>query len=176
MKAIAIALGTVFRITAYRHAGISSFVLFLALYLMTLPASYTGGRIGPAALRFLDAKLTVLSVVMAALIALIIPLLVYLLRQGQRASKMSATGGLFVGILTPTLCCSPILPVTLSFLAAFFPSLIATFGWQLQGFIATHQTELFIAAILLLGLALYQNARRVSDGVASPVSADRHTD
>lgn len=169
MKSIATALSTVFRIGSYRTAGITSFVLFLALYLMTLPASYTGGRIGPAALRFLDAKLMVLSVVMAALIALIIPLLVYLLRQGQRANKASATGGLFVGILTPILCCSPILPVVLSFLAAFFPSLIAPFGWQLQGFIATHQTELFIAAILLLGVALYQNARRVNAGAACSV-------
>lgn len=176
MKAITIALGTVFRMTSYRRAGISSFVLFLALYLMTLPASYTGGRIGPAALRFLDAKLTVLSVVMAALVALIIPLVVYLLLQGQSASKASATGGLFVGVLTPILCCSPVLPVVLSSLAAFFPSLIATFGWQLQGFIATHQTELFIAAILLLGLALYQNARHVSEGAACHVSADRHAD
>lgn len=174
MKAIAIALGTVFRMTSYRRAGISIFVLFLALYLMTLPASYTGGRIGPSAMHFLDVKLTLLSLAMAVLVALVIPLVVYLLRRGRGASKTSATGGLAVGILTPVLCCSPVLPVALSFLAALFPSLIAAFGWQLQGFIATHQIELFGAAILLLGLALYQNARRVSEGAACHVSGDQH--
>lgn len=176
MRVIASALACVFRVPAYRVIGASSFVGFLALYLMTLPASYTGGRIGAVALRFLDAKLVALSIAMAALIALIIPLVAYLLKQGQGASKASATGGVLVGVLTPILCCSPLLPIALGLLAGIFPSLVGAFGWRLQGFIATYQTELFVAAILLLGLALYQNARRVSAGVTCRVPADRHVD
>ncbi len=39
--------------------------------------------------------------------------------------------------------------------------LIGPSAWALQGFIATHQTELFTIAILLLPFALWQNARRI---------------
>jgi fumarate reductase subunit D len=97
---------------------------------------------------------------------LIVPFAVYLFRQGLGASKASATGGVAVGLLTPILCCSPVLPIAISFVAGVFPSLVGSFGWGLQGFIATHQSELFLAAIVLLVLALYQNARRVQAGVA----------
>ncbi len=45
-------------------------------------------------------------------------------------------------------------------------ALVESFGWGLQGFIATHQSELFLAAIALLVFALYQNSRRVHAGVA----------
>ncbi len=170
MKTIVTALKTVFALRPYRLVGVISFALFLALYLVTLPASFTGGRIGFVALRFLDAKLTLLSVMLAALAALITPLIVYLLRQGQKTNKASATGGLIVGVLTPILCCSPILPIALGFVAGFLPSLVGTFGWRLQGFIATHQTELFFAAALLLVFALYQNAKRVAEGSRCRVS------
>jgi hypothetical protein len=58
-----------------------------------------------------------------------------------------------------------VLPIAISFVAGVFPSLVGSFGWGLQGFIATHQNELFLAAIVLLVFALYQNARRVQAGV-----------
>ena len=165
MKTIVAALKRVFALRPYRLVGAISFAGFLALYLITLPASFTGGRIGLVALRFLDAKLTLLSVLMAALAGLITSVIVYLLKQEQKTSKASATGGLIVGVLTPLLCCSPILPIALGFIASTLPSLVGTFGWGLQGFIATHQTELFLTAALLLVFALYQNAKRVVERV-----------
>ena len=91
-------------------------------------------------------------------------LLVHLVRQGQAAAKASAAGGLALGLLTPILCCSPLLPIALGSLALALPSLVGGWGWRLQGFIATHQYELFAAAALLLLWALYQNARRVVAG------------
>lgn len=166
MKSIVPAIKTVFALRPYALIGGISFVVFLIFYLFTLPSSFTGGRIGLMALRYLDLRLSVFSVVMAALMGLIVPFAVYLFRQGLGASKASATGGLAVGLLTPILCCSPVLPIAISFVAGVFPSLVGSFGWGLQGFIATHQSELFLAAIVLLVLALYQNARRVQAGVA----------
>ena len=171
MKEMLLGLRTAFASPRYRVLGIVTFGATLALYLMTLPSSFTGGRIGPSALRFLDAELVVFSVIMAALVAFLLPVMAYVIRQGQRASKTSATGGVIVGLMTPILCCSPALPIALGFVATFFPSLVNALGWQLQGFIATHQTELFTAASVLLLFALYQNARNAARGPACAVPA-----
>ncbi len=166
MKSMVTAIKTVFALRPYPLIGGISFAGFLAFYLLTLPSSFTGGRIGLAALRYLDLRLSLFSVVMAALMGLIVPFAVYLFRQGLGLSKASATGGVAVGLLTPILCCSPVLPIAISFVAGVFPSLVGSFGWGLQGFIATHQNELFLAAIALLIFALYQNAGRVQAGAA----------
>jgi hypothetical protein len=164
MKTIYAALRQVLAQRRYAVLALGSFLLFLLLYLMTLPASYTGGVIGPVALPFLDAMLIGFSLLMAALAGLLLPLIVYLLRQGRAASKSTAAGGMLVGLLTPLLCCSPLLPVGLGMVASVFPTMPALLGPRVQGFIANHQAELFTAASLFLLLALYQNARRVVTG------------
>ena len=155
------ALKTVFRSHGYQALGAASFALFLALYLMTLPSAYTGGRVGFIALQFLTVELAIWSVVMAALISIITAFIVFLVRQGTAVSKASTVGGVIGGVVGPVLCCSPALPITISFLAGIFPALIGPSAWALQGFIATHQTELFMIATLLLLFALWQNARRI---------------
>jgi len=153
-----------FATRGYRIFGVLSFAVSLLLYLMTLPASLTGGRIGFAAMRYLDAERVSFSILMAALLALLAPMLVFQLRRGQRSSKASAAGGVAVGVMTPVLCCSPLLPIALGFVATVFPSLVGAVGWQLQGFISTHQIELFSAASVLLAIAVYQNARSIARG------------
>ncbi len=50
-------------------------------------------------------------------------------------------------------------------MASLLPSFIGSSGPLFQGFIATHQTELFAFAILLLILALFQNAKKIVQGV-----------
>jgi len=165
LRAIKIVLGTRFY---YGMAGLS-FLVFLFIYLITLPASSTGGYISVSALKYLTPTLVAFSVVMAALVALLLPLIVYLIRQGRKSSKSSATGGLLVGILAPILCCSPILPITVGFIAGLLPTLGGTFGVNIQKFIATNQTELFLFASLLLAFALYQNAKKVVNGVLCEV-------
>ena len=172
MGTIVSALRTVLGLRPYRVLGVATFAVFLALYLMTLPSSFTGGRIGLIALRYLDVKLTIVSVIMAALVTLIVTFMVYLLRQGQHASKTSAAGGIAVGVLTPVLCCSPALPIALGFVAGIFPTLMGSFGWRIQGFIATHQMELFLFAVLLLALALYLNAKSVVRGASCAIPRD----
>ncbi len=169
MRTITSALKTVLHSKGNRWLALSAFAVLLAFYLMTLPAAYTGGRIGPAALQFLDVTMALFALVMASLTALLIPMMVYLMRNGRGASKSSAAGGVLVGVLTPVLCCSPLLPLALGALAALFPSVVTAFGWQLQGFIATHQNELLLAAVALLALALYQNSVRVVRGARCSV-------
>ncbi|GMR00503.1 MAG: hypothetical protein BMS9Abin18_1358 [Zetaproteobacteria bacterium] len=165
MNTIINAVRTVLGIRYYQWIAGIGFPVFLVLYLITLPASYTGGYSSFAALKYLTPTLVGFSVLMAALVALLIPLVVYLIKQGRKSSKSSATGGLLVGFLTPILCCSPILPIVISFIASLLPMLGGAFGVRIQGFIATHQIELFITASLLLLFALYQNAKKVINGV-----------
>lgn len=164
MRLILDAMKTVFASRGYQLLGVVSFMFFLGLYLLTLPSSYTGGQIGLVSLQFLTGESVVFSMAMATLVALILPLIVYLLRQGQTTNKASAAGGLLVGLATPLLCCSPLLPIAFGVVASLMPALGGAFGARAQGFIATHQTELFSAATLLLALALYQNAKRVVAG------------
>jgi len=169
MNTVITALKTVLAQGLYRWLTVIAFAGFVILYLFTLPSSFTGGQIGVVALQFLDAKMVVLSVTMALLAALTVALIVFLFKRGLRASKSSAVGGVAVGLLTPLLCCSPLLPMAFGALAGVLPSLGGTLGPQVQGFIATHQTELFLSAILLLVLALYLNARKVVEGAGCAV-------
>jgi len=169
MKTIMNALSTVLKMQNYRWITIISFILFSILYLTTLPASYTGGYSSFEALEYLNPTLVGFSLLMALLVSLMIPLIIYLIRQGQKTSKSSATGGLLIGVLAPMLCCSPLLPIAIGFIAGVLPAMGGTFGIQIQGFIATHQIELFTAASLLLFFALYQNAKKVENGVSCHV-------
>ena len=161
MNTVMAALRLVGSQRGYRLAGMAAFVVFLPLYLLTLPASYVGGIISLKALAFLDAKLVAFAVVMAALVAGLAPLMIYLIRRGQGSAKSTAAGGVLIGVLAPILCCSPLLPLAMGFLAAMLPALSGAAGVKVQYFIATRQTELLAVAVLLLVVALYQNARKV---------------
>ena len=163
MNTIVSAIKTVFSSPAYLIAGAVSFSLALTLYLFTLPATFTGGQVGLVSLRFLTPRLAGLAVVMAALLAVILPFILYLIRRGQKARTATTAGGVLVGVLAPLLCCSPILPIALGFVGGLFP-LLGGAGGGIQGFIATHETEFFAAAILLLIYALYQNAKKICEG------------
>ncbi len=162
MNTIVAAIRTVFSSPGYRVAGILSFVLVLTLYLFTLPAMLTGGRVGLVSFRFLTPRLAALAVVMATLVAIILPLMLYLVRRGRRVRTASIASGVAIGILAPLLCCSPLLPIALGFVSSVFP-LLGGAGTGLQGFIATHEMGFFGAAIVLLIYALYQNARKVCE-------------
>ncbi len=169
MKMIVDALKTVLASRGYQLITVLSFVVFLLIYLTTLPASYTGGYSSFEALEYLNATLVSFSVLMAGLVTLLVPLVIYLIKEGQKASKSSAAGGVLIGVLAPILCCSPLLPLLMGFIAALIPTMFGTLGVQVQGFIATHQIELFTAASLLLFVALYQNAKKVTQGACCKV-------
>jgi len=148
---------TVFSKKKYKILGIISMLLFLVLYLFTLPATYTGGRIGLISLRFLTPELTIFSILFAVLFSINISFMLFSYQNFR--GKTSATGGFLVSLITPFLCCTPILPIIFSFLGGFIPLLSASTGNMVQAFIAIHETELFIAAVLMMIFALYQQAK-----------------
>ena len=152
------AIRIVFSSKKYIALGVGSFTAFLLLYLFTLPATYTGGRIGLISLRLLNAKLAVFSVIMAFLIALIIPFIVYSFKQGAKVRKATAAGGFIGSILPPLLCCSPLIPSVAALFGAVSPAVFGLSG-AVQGFIATNETYILLGAILLLLYGLVQTAK-----------------
>lgn len=144
----------------YRTLSITSFISFLTLYLFTLPATYTGGRVGLVSLRLLTPKLAFFAVALAALIGFILTLMVYSLRQSVEQSKAATAGGVLGSVLPPLLCCSPILPSIAALFGSASPVAFGVSGF-IQGFIATYETYIYTAIILVLMLSLYRGAKRV---------------
>jgi len=58
------------------------------------------------------------------------------------------------------------LTIAIGFIASVLPAMSGTFGIQIQGFIAPHQIELFNVSSLLLFFVLYQNAKKVTEGMS----------
>jgi len=159
LESLLAALGLVFGEKAYAMAGIATFALALPAYLMVLPSSFTGGRIGPAAMHYLTPRLWLFAVLMAGLLALMLPVAAFALRHGGRVKTVYGAGGLLVAIGTPLLCCSPLIPIVVGAIAAVIPA-AGRIGLPIQGFVATHETLFFSVATALLALGLYGNARR----------------
>jgi hypothetical protein len=171
MKDLRLAFCEVFASPSAWIIGVVSFFSFLAIYLMTLPATFTGGAIGLIALRFLTPELVGWAVLMAALLSLVMPMTIYLLRRGykSRGGAGIAAGGLAISLITPLLCCSPILPILFSFLAGFLPVLAGGAGGAVQGFLATHEWLFFTVATSILMFALYKNVKEVVKGACCTI-------
>ena len=155
-RALSLALGS-------RRAMLATslaFLVFTAAYAMILPATYTGGAVGLVSLRFLDLGSFVLALFMGLLLALTLALGVYSFRCGAGAKPAGSALGAVLAILPSLLCCSPILPLTLSAIAAVLPA-AGALGIPIQGFIATHEPEIYGIAAALMVWGLYGNARRV---------------
>ncbi len=150
----------VFSKKRYRILGIISMLIFLALYLFSLPATYTGGRIGLVSLRFLNPVLIIFSILFAVLLSINVSFTIF--SYHNKGGKTATAGGFLASVITPFLCCTPILPVVFSFLGGFIPLLSASTGNAVQAFIALHEFWLFIAAAVLLIFALYQNSKALT--------------
>lgn len=158
-KYIVEGIRTVFSSKNYMVLSIITFLFSLLIYLFTLPATYTGGRIGLISLKMLDFRLTFFSFIMAFLISLIIPLIAYSFGNGMRANKTALTG-FFGSILPPLLCCSPLIPSLAGILGAISPFFFKI--RSIQGFVAANETYILIGSTLLLLFALIQTAKRIS--------------
>jgi len=159
------AASIVFSHRKYQLIGLTTFLafltLFLTLYLFTLPATYTGGRVGIVSIRLLTPTLAVFSFIMAGLVAVILPFTVYTMQLGGSSGTTATTSGLLGGVLPPLLCCSPPLPVIAASVAGIFPAAFGVSGF-IQGFIATYETEILAAATLILLYAAIRNAQSVT--------------
>ncbi len=166
MKNLLPALREVFAAPSSWILGVLSFVIFLLIYLVTLPATFTGGQIGLQALTFVTPELIGWSVLFSALLSLLVPMTVYLLRRGYQArgGVGGAAGGLAISLVTPLLCCSPVLPIAFSLLAGWIPLLAGGAGGAFQGFLATHEWLFFTISALMLVGAVFWNAREVAKG------------
>ncbi len=160
---------TVFSSKKYIVFSIVALLIFLMLYLFTLPATYTGGRIGLISLKFLTIKLIIFAILFAFLLSITTSFTVFSYRKGREGGK-TAAAGFFLSAITPFLCCTPALPIIFSFLGGFIPLLSASNGNAIQAFIALHETELFVGVLLLLILSLYQNARAIAEQQACRIN------
>lgn len=167
MRTLIDALGIGWAQPAARWTALAAFAVLLPVYAVTLPASLTGGYIGWVSLRLLTPGMAAIAVVLSAILSFTLALMVVLVRSGQRARKGAAAGGAVVAFVTPLLCCTPVLPLALGTLAVAFPALAGMAAGSVQGFIATHETAILVAAVVLSTVALYQNAARVSRGAAA---------
>lgn len=161
MNKIISSLYFVFGEGKYKIIGIISFVFFLLLYLLTLPSSYTGGRVGLISFQFLSVKMIIFAVIFALLLGVLIPFIVFLVTRSRKGHTTTAAGGIFVSIITPFLCCSPLLPVVLGFIGSIIPILPGSFGLTVQAFVATHETEIYLGVVALLLISIYQNSRSI---------------
>lgn len=154
------AISIVFTLRSYLILGILSFVIFFALYAFFLPATYTGGRVGFVSLRFLNLKLGLFAFLFSLELAMIISFSTYAFRKKSNKKASVAAGGFFGSILPPLLCCSPFLPSIAAFLGGIFPFAFGVSGF-LQGFIATHETYIYLVIVLILAYSVFLNAKQV---------------
>ena len=152
----------VFSQRRYRTIGAVTFVVFATLYLFTLPATYTGGRVGMVSLRLLTPMLATFSVIMAGLVAVIASFTAYTMQLGGSASSATTTTGFVGSILPPLLCCSPLLPMLAAAVVGVFPAAFGVSGF-IQGFMATYEVEILTGATLVLLYAATQNAKGVTE-------------
>ena len=154
-RAVQMALGS-------RRAVVGTIALFLAalaFYAVLLPATSTGGTLGLVSLRFLTPGEFVLAAIMAALLALTVALGVYGLRQGARVRPAGSVLGAIVATLPALLCCTAFLPLGIAAIASVLPA-AGQVSAPIQGFIATHEGEIYGVAIALMLWSLYGSAKR----------------
>lgn len=161
MNKIRSSLYFVFSERRYKVIAPVSFIFFLVLYLLTLPSSYTGGRIGLISFRFLTAEMIIFAFIFAVLLSILIPFIIFQVNRSGKGHATTAAGGIFVSIITPFLCCSPLLPVVIGFIGSIIPILPGSFGLTVQAFVATHETEIYLGVVILLMVSIYQNSRSI---------------
>lgn len=164
MRDVMTALGRLWKEPAGRWTAAVAFVILAPLYAATLPSSLTGGHIGWVSLRLLTPGQALFSFALAAVLALTLASMMLLVRGGQKASKSSATGGALVAFFAPLLCCTPLIPLGLGAVAVVFPATAGFAPGIVQGFIATHETEIELFALGLSFIAFWQNARKLARG------------
>lgn len=160
LKTIIEALFIVFRPRSYLLAGIFIFIVLSVLYFFFLPATYTGGRIGLVSLHFLNFKLAIFALLFSLSLSISILFSFYVFNKRIHTKSSVATGSFIGSILPPLLCCSPILPSVAALFGGIAPFVFRVSGF-LQGFIATHETQIFIGIAIILIYSVYINARQV---------------
>jgi hypothetical protein len=162
------ALRQVFSLSGYRHLALGFFVPALAFYLVTLPATYTGGTIGWVSLRYLNGELALVALILALLISVVFTLNVYgariaLRRQGTGLS----VGAMLASVVPSSVCCTPLVPSALVAIGASTPQIFSLTG-RIQGTVARYEALFLALSILLLLAALRLAAQGVCGSCRLP--------
>ena len=140
------------------------FSLLLVAHLVVLPAHELGSDIGLRSFAHLNLRIALFAFLFATLESVLINLWVQLIRKKTHCRTAPAAGGIVIGIVSPLLCCTPLLPTILSFIAILFPSAVSGMGLKIQYAVNVYQTELLLLALVLLLFAIVQNAWHLNSG------------
>ena len=108
------------------------FSLVLVVHLVVLPAHELGSDIGLRSFAHLNLRIALFAFLFATLESVLINLWVQLIRKKTHCRTAPAAGGIVIGIVSPLLCCTPLLPTILSFIAILFPSAVSGMGLKIQ--------------------------------------------
>lgn len=145
----------VFRPQSYRYLALGVFLLALGLYLLTLPATFTGGIIGRVSLRYLNAEMIFFSVTLALLLSLVVTFNLYSFRASLRRQGAGLSVGAVLASLVPSsICCTSLVPSVLAAVGASTPQIFGLTG-RIQGAVARYEALFLAAALILLLLALW---------------------
>jgi FtsH-binding integral membrane protein len=158
----------VFPARFYRWLACGLFLPALALYLVTLPATYTGGTIGLVSVRYLNAELGFFSLVLALLLSLVLTLNVYSFRASlrRRGARLSAAGVL-ASLVPSSLCCTSLVPSVLAAVGASTPQIFRATG-LIQGTVARYEALFLVMALVLLLVSLNLAVRTILSPCALP--------
>jgi hypothetical protein len=168
---ILVALGAcrlVFQAAPYRYLASGLFLLALAFYLITLPATYTGGVIGLVSARYLNPELVFFSLVLALLLSLVLTLNLYGFRASLRhqGAGLSATGVL-ASLAPSSLCCTSLVPSLLAVAGASTPQIFRVTG-LIQGTVARYESLFLVVALVLLLVSLHLAGRNILSSCSLP--------
>ena len=162
------ALREVFRLRGYRHLALGLFVLGLGFYLVTLPATYTGGAIGWASLGYLSVELLLAAFILALLLSAVLTLNVYSARTALRQQGAGLSVGAVLASLTPSsVCCTSLVPAALAAIGASTPRIFSLTG-RIQGTVARYEAAFLVLSVVLLLAALRLAARSVCGSCRRP--------
>ena len=169
------AVSEVLRARPYRYLAVALFLPALALYLLTLPATHTGGTIGLVSLRYLNAELAFFSVTLALLLSLAVTLNIYgfCASLRQRGAALSA-GAVLASLVPSSVCCTSLVPSLLAAMGASTPQIFGLTG-RIQGTVASSEPVFLAGAAALLLLSLGLAAWNIAGACALPVKGG-HTD
>lgn len=165
MKTLILALRSVFQSPGYRAIGAGSFLVFLAINIVTLSSPFADAQLPTSLLQDINVTVILKSALLAVLLGLLTPITVYLLRQRMKAHlAVSTTGLLCSGVccLAGPLCCGA-LYLFLSWFAGLIPAAAGVTA-HIYTFLGTYEDPFYYISIALLAYALYTNTRKIAAG------------
>lgn len=163
MTNIISALRQVFGLPRYRLIGIASFMVFFAINLVALSTPIADEAFTAAFLRAVTATVILKSLFMSALLGVLTPFTVYLLRQRARAHLGASSAGLLcsgVFCLLGPLCCGAI-SIIIGWIAGLLPA-TAAYESRVYAFLGRYEALFFYISVVLFVYALYMNSRKIA--------------